>query len=155
RPGPFSGLVRVAGAADGLYVARPAAIPGYVQPGASRTGHHLLWRRQLSPLLAGAAGWLLALDHGRGLVQPGVGIELADQTQSATPPGGEARRLVRIVVAIADQHEPPGPEPAEQHAAELSQQVLRGLVPAAGLEVVLLTAVQRHQHGQGPRPFGE
>jgi hypothetical protein len=152
---PFPRLVPVARTADGFHVAPPAAVPGHVQPGASRAGHRLLRRRQLGPLLAGPARRFLALDHGRRLIQPGVFVELADQAQPAAPVPGEAGRLVRVVVAVSGQHETPLPLPTEQRTTQLPQQVLRCLVPFASLEVVLLAAVQRHQQRQGPRPFGE
>src|SRR5262249_50586038 len=118
--------------------------------------YHLLWLRQRLTFDARA---IVATVGRWQLVQVGVGVELADQAQPAVllaaSPGTEACQFVRGVVAVACQHEGPLPEPAQQHTAELSQQVVWCLVPASSLLVVLLAAIQGDQQWQGPLPLCE
>lgn len=159
---PLACLVPVSCARHHLHVANAAAVPGHLlQLGPLRAGHHLLRVRHFVPLDARPA---VAGVRRRGFDQVGIGVELADQVQSAVQSAAlpaallttlldaEAGQFVGSVVAVARQHETPLAKPAQQQAAKLSEQTSRRLVPAASLFVVGLAVIQGHQQRQSPLP---
>src|SRR5207253_5621334 len=130
----LTGLVPVACTRHYFHVANATSVPGHLrQFGTPRAGHHSLRLRQFLPLDSRTA---VARVGRRRLEQVGIRVELADQVQPAiqsaallaalltTLLGTEASQFVRSIVPVTAEHEGPLPEPAQQQAAKLSQQVV-------------------------------
>lgn len=91
----------------------------------------------------------------RRLEQVGVGAELADQREAGAVVVAEAGDLMRAVARIADEHEGTAGETDQEQAQEPAHELGGRAVRPLAESVVLLGAVQVHQHWQGPGAGGE
>jgi hypothetical protein len=90
-----------------------------------------------------------------GNEEGGVGVKLADQGQASAVAVAEAGHLVRAEAGIPDEDERPTGEANQQEPQQPAHQLRRGAVRPPALPVVLLGAVEVHEHGQGPGARGE
>jgi hypothetical protein len=82
-------------------------------------------------------------------------VQLADQRQTSAVAVDEAGDLMGAVAGVADEDEGTLGEAKQQQPQEPAHESGRGPVRAPAPAVVLGTAVQVHQYGQGPGAPGE
>ena len=153
RDQPVAGLVPVPRPGDDRHPSGPAAVPPDGDPTAPAGRLDRLAR--LGPALPLDPRPPVAAGGRRGREEARLGVELADQREPAAMAAEEAGDLVAAVARVADEGESAAGAADHEGAEQPAHEPGRGPVRPPAEPVVLLGAVQVHEHRQGAGPGGE